>query len=1470
MIYFIYLNKNINMVEFQILFLYIFISLIKKFKNECPKDTPIQTINGCEDIYCTDIQFENGDCIIYNSIVKKQWLNDIFTFGESNTKTIEVVEIPNNDIIFINSFDNDGLYSPSLYGLKSSGEFYFIGKYFSFQYNYYSMLNGVGLNIGNKYYLIFCNFLKCALFDLEKNSFEEKDYNELLQNDENIYTMSFSFTLINLDKKGKILFTLLNSELYLSIINIKLNDFSSFEKIHKANGQDQIQMSEQEKLPAIKCFVTDKKLTECLYAHDNKYFVAIYDESLNYLNSIFLQDVTLGGSFFNVINAILLKKEIGAFTYYINNVNTFSPFRLQINELYFNEVEYTFNNIIPEKTISLGDYQYYTSSDTNILREDMIKITDNIFSYIITYSDDIIYIIIFDLYNNDENLFVRYYKVNFKLYNIKIDKYVKLFIFNSFLGFYFIGGTEDKSEDTPIYVILGNSIMNINKITLDIYKLNQGFILDLKDHYSSIDNNLFGYELNIKISSIANGLEGIRFFSINKNEEIHINELINEEDRIIFDFSDVNAKIGENYFIGITSTINGPEYNKFIELYDNYEQYGEDYSNYYESRIVEEKIFTIEIKFSCHESSISCDYPNLTTKTIQNDLNNIIYLSNFKNKGEENNLLNLYLNLNNYDSNNYCNNNVINIKQYNFKNKCINECTVNYFHDSLNNCILMCQNENKYVFNSECYDNCPEGTIIDLSEKNFKICKCKELYYIDENNYSICLSSLICDDNHPILEKFSNECLNYRVQYRNEYYYECPKNTCISERFETENICEEKLSNTKIFNGFCFNNYSFIISQFEEIINKNIKLNKNERMILNVYSYNNYSKNFDQLLSNNLKYTMIDLRECLSLYKKTYNIDEETDIYIVIVETPRVYSNETINRFDFELYFDNLTKINNLDICNDIKMKVYSPITNPKLLNLELGQYFYEQGSYNIFNKEDKFYIDVCSGAYIDDNDITLNDRYIDIYPHDIQICPNDCELSFVNFTLKEIICDCKIKLNENDDYEYELMNKDEIINYFKDFHNIIQYFNDFFNYKIIKCYKLFLNSKNYKNNKGLIIGISFFIASFILLIIFRVIGYSSIRVIFHTHLKDLRNKNGINSNNNNNNNKKVNDANSNKIIIYAPSLKKTDSLRLSIDKSKIDSDNYSSTKRFLNNRKSSKFMRPSLRLSHKGLNNYIIKCLDDNKNEKIAYNKKRRRKSKDNIKIDNIFINIEKKEVIQNNIKDKKEDADEIMNNKEMNELPYAIAQNKDSRGFFKILLSIFCIKIDLIQIIFHPEEYSSRYLLFGIYLLNSYINLFMNCILYNDYAVSQKYHNNGQLEFITSLIISIISNIFTSMIIYFINLLTNFPSYIENIIKEIKNPKEYFYIISKLFVLIEFKFCFIIVIEILFGLFMIYYLFIFNVINSNSINSFLLNYLYSQLDSIFYSFCLCLFISILRKISLIFKIKRLYIISNYFNEHF
>ena len=70
--------------------------------------------------------------------------------------------------------------------------------------------------------------------------------------------------------------------------------------------------------------------------------------------------------------------------------------------------------------------------------------------------------------------------------------------------------------------------------------------------------------------------------------------------------------------------------------------------------------------------------------------------------------------------------------------------------------------------------------------------------------------------------------------------------------------------------------------------------------------------------------------------------------------------------------------------------------------------------------------------------------------------------------------------------------------------------------------------------------------------------------------------------------------------------------------------------------------------------------------------------------------------------------------------------------------------------------------------------------------------------------------------------------------------------------------------------GNFMIYYLFLFGAIYSKTILSFMLNYFYSQLESLLYSFGLSLLISLLRKISINCEIKRFYIISKYLNDNF
>ena len=428
-------------------------------------------------------------------------------------------------------------------------------------------------------------------------------------------------------------------------------------------------------------------------------------------------------------------------------------------------------------------------------------------------------------------------------------------------------------------------------------------------------------------------------------------------------------------------------------------------------------------------------------------------------------------------------------------------------------------------------------------------------------------------------------------------------------------------------------------------------------------------------------------------------------------------------------------------------------------------------------------------------------------------------------------------------------MKSDEIINYFKDFNNLVEYFSDMFNFKIIKCFSLLYNIKNYKNNTGFYIGISFLVFSITLLILYKIKGFKSLRKVFYHKLKDLskEKEGGIEIGNK-------------KKLMPTKGKYKHKNRTPSFHQNKNDENNINENQK--NHRKSKENTNYYIDNTIKSLktNDNILNINKTNKNDinVIMMNSNSINKEL----ISHIKFNISQNILVEN--------KDNYMSDKEKNELPYFKAILIDKRNFLKIFLSIFLSKIDLLENIFNPEEYSSRYLLFNIYLLSLNIDLLMNCLLYNDYAVSQKYHCNGNLQFITSFIISLLSNIFSFILLYFINYLANFSDIIEMIIKKIKSIKVYLSLLIKVLKRMEIKFYSLLVLEIILGLFMVYYLFVFSVIYSKSIYSFLLNYLYSQIESLFYSACVSIIISLLRRLSLLYNSKRLYIISIYINDHF
>ena len=158
---------------------------------------------------------------------------------------------------------------------------------------------------------------------------------------------------------------------------------------------------------------------------------------------------------------------------------------------------------------------------------------------------------------------------------------------------------------------------------------------------------------------------------------------------------------------------------------------------------------------------------------------------------------------------------------------------------------------------------------------------------------------------------------------------------------------------------------------------------------------------------------------------------------------------------------------------------------------------------------------------------------------------------------------------------------------------------------------------------------------------------------------------------------------------------------------------------------------------------------------------------------------------------------------------------------------------------------------------------------LYYTDDIVSNKYHNNGELDFIVSLILSLLSNIITSIFCYYTKYSTGIEEKID-LISEIKYKVPYYMNLMRFISYLKIKFiCFFIGQLIIFG-FSMYYIVIFCVLYRKSQESLIINYCYSMVESIITSFIIAFIIVVTRKIGLVCPNKELYNFSKYINSNF
>ena len=203
-------------------------------------------------------------------------------------------------------------------------------------------------------------------------------------------------------------------------------------------------------------------------------------------------------------------------------------------------------------------------------------------------------------------------------------------------------------------------------------------------------------------------------------------------------------------------------------------------------------------------------------------------------------------------------------------------------------------------------------------------------------------------------------------------------------------------------------------------------------------------------------------------------------------------------------------------------------------------------------------------------------------------------------------------------------------------------------------------------------------------------------------------------------------------------------------------------------------------------------------------------------------------------------------------------------------MFLSILAHEIKIIDIFYYKSPFSHLSLILSIYIFEMCLDLTLNCLLYNDNVVSQKYNNNGNIKFFTSLSLSFMSNIFASIIGFIVGQLADYSQVLEIIVRDASFKKEYFFGIIKFKKYLILKLICFYFIEMVINVGMCYYLMIFCTIYHKTQGSIMINYLLGIAQSMGYSFGIAIITSFIRYLSLIYRWKYIYNTSKYIFEEF
>jgi hypothetical protein len=564
---------------------------------ECPRDKPIlRDKKDCSDEYCSEVDYNTKRCIIANLVVKEQWLNKFHNFGNIDVSYASAELGLNNETFLFAQSQQKGNREKYLYAFDSKGEGLFqnessVNQKYSFkkiEFNYDDYVDSVKYvrDINNKKeYLLSTQFGKeMYIFDFSKKNptskvlnFDKSAYSTdtIFQIDDDTFTYFTDFISCIYDDPSD------NCYIIMRKFTIENNAINVIKEV-----QGNIKVSSKNKLT---CLFTEFDFVQCTYTTQEKidskfvynHVIGFYDEeTFEFIDSFTLKENFNTDSPFD--SMISLKENENIFVIaYSNSTNSISVLlkRIGYNIDYSEIVMTDYIKEIPY--IELNKDSLYTFRGAKSDRNSLFKLNDNKFalllnsfksSYVSSNQAKGIVIYIFNIYNDNKNINVRHYTINFNLYNEFVEGDIRPYLLNDFFGI--VVELSDRSISRASFFTFGY----VNATSVEVDKTfiakdaSESKILKISEFITGIENNLFGFTfLGVKILELPDENKSGYFINAKNESKIKVDDVLSINTELKF-------KVNKNYKndiynIVFAGLIQEPDYktmNKFSEKLESF------------------------------------------------------------------------------------------------------------------------------------------------------------------------------------------------------------------------------------------------------------------------------------------------------------------------------------------------------------------------------------------------------------------------------------------------------------------------------------------------------------------------------------------------------------------------------------------------------------------------------------------------------------------------------------------------------------------------------------------------------------------------------------------------------------------------------------------------------------------------------------------------------------------------------------